>query len=70
MPLAVSVLDERQAVKGAELSLVASYPKPQEWTPAKEKELIGKDTGFRIRWTSWRSRARAARRSPLRRIFC
>jgi hypothetical protein len=46
VPLDVSVLDERQAVKGAELSLVARYPKPQEWTPAKEKELIGKDTWF------------------------
>jgi hypothetical protein len=45
----LTAADEQQtrpAAPPTEMSLVASYPKPAQWTPAKERELIGKDTWF------------------------
>lgn len=38
--------EKKPAATGSELNLVGSYTKPKDWTAAKEKELIGKDTWF------------------------
>lgn len=45
-PLETRADENKPAAAGKEVNLVGSYPKPDTWTAAKEKELIGKDTWF------------------------
>lgn len=46
LQLEADAQEKKPAATGTELNLVGSYPKPAEWTAAKEKELIGKDSWF------------------------